>query len=134
MPSSKKKKRLQAKKKPLHKKSASKKITPRKKLSTVKRTQTKKEMFKPSLPEGPKPKPIGKITHYFPRVMAGVVKLSAPLSIGDSIYIKGHTTDFKQTVTSIQIDRVPIKQAKKGQEIGLLVISRVRRGDKVYKL
>lgn len=77
---------------------------------------------------------IGAITHYFPHVRAAVIKLKAPLSVGDTVKIKGHTTDFQQPVTSMQIDRVPINQAKKGQEIGLLVSSRVRQHDKVYKV
>jgi len=74
-------------------------------------------------------KAIGIITHYFPRVRAAVVKLNAPLKIGDTIKVKGHTTDFIQTITSMQIDRVPITLAKKGQEIGLMVNSRVRQHD-----
>lgn len=76
---------------------------------------------------------IGKVTHYFPKVRAAVVKLKAPLALGDTIKIKGHTTDFTQSITSMQIDRVPINQAKKRQEIGLLVNSRVRQHDVVYK-
>lgn len=76
---------------------------------------------------------IGFITHYFPQVQAAVVKLKAPLAVGDAIKIKGHTTDFAQVVESIQMDRVPIKSAKKGQEIGIMVKSRVRRHDIVSK-
>ncbi|MBM3245330.1 MAG: translation elongation factor-like protein [Candidatus Omnitrophica bacterium] len=76
---------------------------------------------------------IGLITHYFPKVRAAVIKLKAPLSVGDSIKIKGHTTDFTQVISSMQIDRVPITNAKKGDEIGLLVNSRVRQHDKVCK-
>jgi putative protease len=85
---------------------------------------------------GLKPKEIviGQITHYFPKVRAAVIKLKAPLTIGDRVKIKGHTTDFQQAVNSMQIDRVPINQAKKGQEIGLLVDSRVRQHDRVYKV
>jgi len=81
-----------------------------------------------------KGKIIGTVTHYFPKVRAAVVKLKTPLSIGDVVKIKGHTTDFKQSVTSMQIDHVPINSAKKGQEIGLLVDSRVRKNDTVYKI
>ncbi len=77
---------------------------------------------------------IGKITHYFPHVRAAVIKLTAPLSIGDSIKIKGHTTDFTQVITSMQVDRVNITSAKPGQEIGLLVNSRVRQHDTVTKV
>ncbi len=76
---------------------------------------------------------IGAITHYFPHVQAAVIKLKAPLSVGDKIKIKGHTTDFTQVITSMQIDRVDITSAKPGQEIGLLVNSRVRQHDKVSK-
>ncbi|MCX5694869.1 MAG: hypothetical protein NT014_07135 [Candidatus Omnitrophica bacterium] len=77
---------------------------------------------------------IGLITHYFPHVQAAVIKLKKPLSKGDTVKIKGHTTDLTQVVTSIQIDRVDIQTAKKGDEIGLKVISRVRQQDKVYKI
>lgn len=76
---------------------------------------------------------IGVVTHYFPQVRAAVVKLKAPLSVGDAIKIKGHTTDFTQTVSSMQINHVPVNNAKKGQEIGLQVESRVRQHDLVYK-
>jgi len=77
---------------------------------------------------------IGKVTHYFPHVQAAVIKLKAPLSVGDSVKIKGHTTDFIQNVVSMQIDRESIINAKPGQEIGLLVKSRVRQHDVVTKV
>ena len=77
---------------------------------------------------------IGEVTHYFPHVKAAAVKLlKSGLKVGDSVYIKGHTTDFKEIVNSIQLDHATIPEGKKGQEIGLLVKSRVRQGDKVYK-
>lgn len=76
---------------------------------------------------------IGVVTHYFPHVRAAVIKLKAPLMVGGSIKIKGHTTDFTQCITSMQINHLPVNQAKKGQEIGLLVDSRVRQHDLVYK-
>lgn len=77
----------------------------------------------------------GKVIHYFPKVRAGVIKVTkGTINPGDRLHIRGHTTDLKQTATSMEINRVPIKQAKKGDEIGLLVVSRVRRKDSVYKL
>jgi len=78
-------------------------------------------------------KVIGRITHYFPKVRAAVLKLRAPLAVGEKIKIKGHTTDFIQTVSSLQIDHVVLQQAKKGDIIGLQVQSRVRRHDMVTK-
>jgi translation elongation factor EF-1alpha len=79
--------------------------------------------------------PIGEITHFFPHVKAAVIKLKKDtLAIGDTIYIKGHTTDFEQKIKSMQVNHAPIEQASKGQEIGLKVRSKVRHGDMVYKV
>jgi putative protease len=77
----------------------------------------------------------GEITHYFPKVWAAVLAVACPiLNIGDKIRIVGHTTNFDEQVASMQIDRVPIQSAKKGDEIGILVKKRARKGDKIYKL
>lgn len=78
---------------------------------------------------------VGEVTHYFPQVKAAAVSiLKDGLKVGDGIYIKGHTTDFKEKIKSMQLDRVDIRDGRKGQEIGLLVKSRVRIGDSVYKI
>ena len=116
---------------PKKKKSAKKKLVKRK--VTIKRAAKKRPIKKKTPVKKPKENIVGIVTHYFPKVQAGVIKIKAPLAVGDMIKIKGHTTDFKQQVASMQIDRVPIKQAKKGQEIGLLVDSRVRQHDVVCK-
>jgi len=78
---------------------------------------------------------IGEVTHYFPHVKAAVIKIKGgTLSIGDVVRIKGHTTDFREKVTSLQINHKPITRATKSKEIGLKVKKRVREGDKVYKI
>ncbi len=78
---------------------------------------------------------IGRVTHYFPHVNAAVVKIEkSSLKLGDKILVKGHTTNFKQPINSLQIDRSPIEEAKPGDEIGLEVKSRVREHDAVYKI
>jgi len=82
--------------------------------------------------EPSKEKVIGKITHYFPHVSAAVVKLSTTLKAGDRIKIVGGGNEFEQEVTSMQIDRSPIEEAKKGDEVGLYVSEKVREGYKVY--
>jgi hypothetical protein len=130
------------KKAPKKKTTPKKKVTPKKKKVAPKKKSTlkkkpvskkKKPAPKKKAPPKPKEKPIGSITHYFPHVRAAVIKLKAPLSVGETIKIKGHTTDFTQNVISLQMDRAPIHSAKKGQEIGLQVDSRVRQHDLVYK-
>lgn len=110
-------------------------VTSKKKKKAPKKRLTKKKVTKKKTKRIIKRKEaiIGTVTHYFPKVRAAVVKLKAPLAIGNTVKIKGHTTDFTQNVTSMQINHVPITRAKKGQEIGLLVDSRVRQKDIVYK-
>ena len=78
---------------------------------------------------------LGEVTHYFPHVKAAAVMiLKDSIKLGDNIYIKGHTSDFKEKVNSIQLDHAKIEEGKKGQEIGLFVKSRVRIGDSVYRI
>jgi translation initiation factor IF-2 len=78
---------------------------------------------------------IGIVTHFFPKVDAAVVKITkGALSVGDNIVIKGHTSDFKEKVLSIQLDHEPIQNAKKGMEIGLKVKAKVREHDVVYRV
>ena len=108
----------------------------KKKIRKAVRKTVKKSAKKPSIKKAPKVEGnlIGLITHYFPHVQAAVIKLKGPLAMGDTVKIKGFTTDLTQVVSSMQIDRVDIQTAKKGDEIGLQVSSRVRQQDKVYKI
>lgn len=100
----------------------------------AKKTVKKVKKQTPKTPEMSLEK-IGEVTHYFPHVNAAAVKLmKSGLKVGDNIYLKGHTTDFKEKVESIQLDHATIPEGKKGQEIGLLVKSRVRIGDSVYRI
>ena len=78
-------------------------------------------------------KEIGEISNFFEHVSAAAIKLKAPLKVGEKVHIKGGDTDFEQVVDSMQIDRKPIKAAKKGDEIGIKVDEKVRKGYKVYK-
>ncbi len=78
---------------------------------------------------------IGDVTHFFPQVNAAAIRIhSGTLQVGDALYIKGATTDFKIKISSMQINRVPVTSASKGSEIGILSKKRVREGDQVYKL
>ena len=79
-----------------------------------------------------KEKQIGKITHYFDQISVGVIELTGTLKVGDKIRIKGTTTDFEQKVDSMQIEHDQVKEAKKGDAIGMKVADRVRLNDIVY--
>ena len=77
---------------------------------------------------------VGRVTHYFTKISVAVVELSAPLAVGDRIRIKGPTTDFEQTVESMQIEHKNVERAEAGQSIGLKVRERVREKDRVYRI
>ena len=78
--------------------------------------------------------PTAEVTHYFPHVNAAVLKIkTGEIRVGDELLFKGHTTDFKQKVLSMQIDHQSVLIARKGDDFGVEVKSRVRAGDKVYK-
>ena len=77
---------------------------------------------------------VGKVAHYFGRIGVAVVKLSAPLSQGDTVHFRGKSTDFMQTLESMQIEHHPVREAKAGDEVAIKVLNRVREGDEVYKV
>ncbi len=82
----------------------------------------------------PKEQLIGKITHYFGKIEVGIIELSKPLSVGDTIHIKGGETDFEQEVKSMQVEHKDIEKAKKGDVVGLKVEDKTREGNEVYKV
>lgn len=75
---------------------------------------------------------IGKITHYFSKINVGIIELDkGELHVGDTIHIKGHTTDFYQKIESMQIEHQSAQSIKKGESGGLKVENPVREHDLV---
>jgi putative protease len=79
-------------------------------------------------------KEVGKVTHYYTHLSVAVVELTGTLKVGDKIKVKGATSNFTQTVDSMQIEADKIQEAKKGQSIGLKVKEHARQHDIVYKV
>lgn len=78
-------------------------------------------------------KEIGKVIHFWSHIsVAGIVLTKGELKVGDTIHIKGHTTDFTQKVDSIHIEENAIEKAKIGDSIGVKVKERVHEHDTVY--
>jgi len=93
---------------------------------------------KPPSPPLPPPAPgvrIGIVTHYYGNVSVAVIKLeSASLRVGDTIHIRGHTSDFAQRVESLQIGHAPVSEVGPNDDFGLKVVAHVREHDIVYKV
>ena len=80
-------------------------------------------------------KEIGVVEDYFAHVDVLALKITnGTLSTGDTIHIKGHTTDFTQKIESMEIEHEAIEKANVGDSVGIKVSERVRRHDKVYKV
>ena len=77
---------------------------------------------------------IGQITHFYNRISVGVLELTDKLDLGDKIHILGHTTDFIQNVTSMEIDHKKVPSVGPGDEVALKLIEPVRNGDDIFKI
>jgi len=78
---------------------------------------------------------VGVVKNYFAKPSVAAIEVTeGELQVGDLIWFKGYTTDFKQEVKSIQEEKQTIDKAVKGQLVGVLVKERVRENDLVYKV
>jgi putative protease len=78
---------------------------------------------------------VGKVQKFFAKPSVAAIEVTdGILRIGDRLHFKGHTTDFEDTITSMQIETEAIEEAKPGDLIGIKVKDRVRENDTVYKI
>lgn len=148
--------RKKIKRRPAKRKATKKKLTKKKKVTRKKIVQKNKR--KPGKKSGKssvkstvtsrRSKPLGKsmppmvaeervgvVIHYYSHLSVAVVRLDhGALNVGDSIHIKGYTTDLQQRVESMEIERQPIQRAGLGQEFGMKVVGHVREHDLVYRM
>lgn len=77
---------------------------------------------------------VGKVTHYFAKIGVAVIEITdGSIKVGDEVHIKGRTTDFRQKVSSMQVEHENVQMAEPGQSIGVKVSEPVRANDLVYK-
>jgi putative protease len=79
-------------------------------------------------------KRVGTVTHYFDHLNVAVLVLTGEIRTGDSLHFLGHSTDFKQEVSSLQIEHKPVDAAKPGQDVAIKVDQRVHPNDAVFKV
>lgn len=77
---------------------------------------------------------IGKVIHYYNRINVAVLLLTDEIKIGDTVHFLGHSTDFTQKVTSMEIEHQKVQVVGAGEEVAAKVNNEVRRGDQVYKV
>ncbi|MFH1858210.1 MAG: EF-Tu/IF-2/RF-3 family GTPase [Candidatus Omnitrophota bacterium] len=79
-------------------------------------------------------KEIGVITHYFGKVGVGIVQLTDTLKVGDTVHIVGHSEEFSQQITSMQVEHQTVQEATAGQSVGFKVDRKLHENDKVFKV
>jgi putative protease len=78
---------------------------------------------------------IGLISNFFSKIgVAAITITSGELKVGDTIKVRGSTTDLTQTIDSMEIDRKPVQNAGVGSSVGVKVKERVRPNDLVFKV
>ena len=78
---------------------------------------------------------LGRVSHYFSKIGVAAIEITQDtLCVGDTIHVKGHTSDFLQKIDSMQIDGKPVQEATVGQSIGIKVLDHAREHDLVYKV
>ena len=116
--------RRRAARKPVRKAKKVKKVRKVKKVKKVKKVMKKKARASAThkiLVRKAAEKVLGKVVHYYDHIGVAVVALKETLRQGDAIRLKHGNQEFTQTASSMQVNHTPIREAKKGAEIGLKV-------------
>ena len=79
-------------------------------------------------------KRVGKVTHYYDHLSVAVMALTEKIEVGDTLHFLGHSTDFKQQVTSMQIEHKSVESAKPGEDVAIKVDQRVHPNDAIFKV
>jgi putative protease len=74
-------------------------------------------------------KKVGVVIKFFGNIGVAATKLTDDsLKVGDTIHIKGHTTDLTQEVGSMQVENQNVQEAGPGADIGVKIGDRVASG------
>ncbi len=80
-------------------------------------------------------KDIGQVVNYYNKVGAAELRIWDDLRIGDKIIIQGQTTgSITHTIDSMQIEGQSVDNADKNSNVAVLIPTKVRKNDYVYKL
>jgi translation initiation factor IF-2 len=78
---------------------------------------------------------VGRVADYFAHIGVVAIEVTAEgIKVGDTLHFKGHTTDFTQKITSMQIEHAQVEEAPVGSNVGIKVKDRVRTHDQVLKV
>lgn len=78
-------------------------------------------------------KEIGFVEHFFGHLSVAAIKITdGPLKVGDTVHIKGHTTDFTEKIAAMEINHKAVEITNTGDDIGVKMVGKCREHDKVF--
>ncbi len=78
---------------------------------------------------------LGSVIKFFEKTSIAAVKLDfGDLAVGDTVRIKGITTDFTQKIEAMEFDHQPVQKASRGQFTGIKLSQPAKPFDLVYKV
>ncbi len=78
---------------------------------------------------------VGTVVHYFKGPSVAVVRVTAgELVVGDRVRFHGHTTDFTEPISSMEVNHQKVQRAQTGDEVAIQVTDRTRQHDQVFKV
>jgi hypothetical protein len=114
------------------KKSAARKPAPRKAKPASKAAAAKPMPAPAALPGEER---IGIVTHYYNHLGVAIIQLeTGTLRSGETVHIKGHTSDFRQMVGSMEVNHAHVDTVQAGTSFGLRVNEHAREHDIVYSV
>ncbi len=75
---------------------------------------------------------VGKVEHFFSKIDVAAVVLTGRLRVGDMIEIVKGDARARQKVSSMQIEKQDVSEAREGDDVGIKVDSPVAEGSLVY--
>lgn len=77
---------------------------------------------------------IGKVIHYYDKIMVAVVMLEDALRVGEAVRIVSGDgkQEFTKVITSMQIEHQSVKEGKRGDEVAFKVDQPVKKNWKIY--
>ncbi|HEV8595821.1 MAG TPA: translation elongation factor-like protein [Thermoplasmata archaeon] len=78
---------------------------------------------------------VGEVFHFFAKPSVAAIRVTdAAIRVGDTLLFQGPSTNFDQTIESLEIEKAKVQEATPGQSVGIHVRDRTRPGDLVYKI
>lgn len=78
---------------------------------------------------------VGTVTHYFKGPGVAVVQVTdGEIALGDTVRFLGHTSDFTERITSMEVEHQKVERTTAGHEVAIQVVARVRQHDQVFKV